>query len=149
MPGLLEHSPADVLRRALIAVNLGADPPATPWPAYTSAEPASPDNVLTCYDTADATGERDGWGDRSEFHGVQVRVRAATFAVGWTKANAISIAMDKTLVRLLVTMPGGAKYLLEAVTRTSGVLDLGTDGSTTKRRLFTINALVTVRRSTA
>jgi hypothetical protein len=148
MPGLLEHSPADVLRRALILVGLAKDPPTTPWPAYTSAEPGTPDSVLTTYDTADVTADLDAFGERETFHGVQIRVRAATFKEGWTKGNAILVALDhETLLRRIdVTMPGGAAYVLEGVSRTSGLIDLGFDGTQTKRRLFTLNGLVTVRR---
>lgn len=146
MPGQLLHSPADVLRRALIATTLGADPPAAPWPVYAATEPNAPDNVVTVYDTAGVTGARDLTGDRDEYHGIQVRVRGETFQVGFVKARAVAVAMDATLRNLTVTMPGGAKYLLESVTRSSDVLDVGFDGSTTKRRLFTVNGLVTVRK---
>jgi Bacteriophage minor capsid protein len=146
MPGILNHSPAQILRRVLVAQGHGADPPAGPWPAYCPLEPDKPDNCLTVQGTAGTDHGRTMIdGERQEFHGVQLRVRASDPLTGYTKARALAVALD-TLSRVAVTLSTTA-YLLHAVTRTSDVLELSTDTPRTKRHLYTINARFTVRQT--
>jgi hypothetical protein len=146
LPGTLSHSPANILRRALVQLGHGADPPTGPWPCYCPVEPDRPDNVLTVQDTA---GTDDGRtmidGARQGFRGVQVRVRASDNLVGSAKAEALAVALDQ-LYDVLVTM-GTTSYRLHAVTRTSDPLALGTDTPRSRRWLFTVNARFTVRQT--
>src|SRR5687768_852739 len=86
------HSPAEVVAQMLIDLGEGSDPASDgAWPCGYSSEPADlPDNRITVYDTtgADFGGSMiDGelWGT----FGIQVRVRAATHGVGWTKLQGI------------------------------------------------------------
>jgi len=143
--GTLAHSPADIIRRVLIALGHGVDPPGTVWPIYAGAEPDLPDNCITCYDTERrGHGRTQTDGEQQEHHGVQVRVRGATHGVGYVKARALALALDQEVYQESVTIAGTA-YLVHAVSRTSGVLALGTDTPTSKRRLFTVNVLVSLR----
>jgi Bacteriophage minor capsid protein len=146
VPGLLSHAPAQILRRVLVAQGHGADPPAGPWPCYCPMEPDQPDNCVTVAGTAGTDHGRTMIdGERQEFHGVQVRVRASDPLTGYAKARALAVALDG-LLRVAVTL-GTTPYLLHAVTRTSDVLELGTDAPRSKRHLYTINARFTVRQT--
>lgn len=145
MAGTLVHSPADILSRVLIALGHGVDPPgdATNWPVFVSQEPSTPDNVITLYDTeVRDLGRHMADGYREIMHGVQVRVRSYTYALGWAKINALAIALDSSVYQELVTI-GVNSYNVHAVTRLSGPLSLGKEPETA-RRLFTLNVLVTV-----
>lgn len=143
MPGALNHSPADVLRRVLIAGGYGSDPPATPWPIRAHVEVDKPDDVITVQDTAGRiSGRTNPDSERQEHHGVQVRIRAARVSEGWTKARALAVGLDQ-LYQESVTI-GAASYRLHNVTRTTDVIPLGEEPGT-RRWLFTINALVSLR----
>jgi hypothetical protein len=144
----LAHSPADILRRVLIALGHGTAPSAGgAWPISVGAEPDSPDQALTAYDTS---GRIDGYsqvdGEAAEFHGVQVRVRGADHKAGYAKAAAVAKAMDSDILRTPVTIDG-TDYVLHAATRTGGIMGLGYESPTSKRVLFTINAQVILCRA--
>lgn len=146
MPGSLTHSPADIVRRLLIALGVGVDPPSSPWPIYASGEPSLPDNVITVFGT---TGRQHGRtatdGEMQEHHGIQVRIRAATYPVGYTKARTIATALD-TMYQDVITVPSTTNsYLIHAILRTSDVIELGKETPSSKREIFTVNALVSVR----
>jgi hypothetical protein len=145
MAGQLDHSPADVIRRTLIALGLGADPPALPWPIFAALEPTNPDQVITVFDTTGQDGERDSiLNDRQGYEGIQVRVRSATHPVGFAKANAVYVALNQ-IRRRPITI-GTAVYMVQTVITQGTVLPIGLEPST-KRSLFTINALVSLRKT--
>lgn len=145
MPGQLSHSPADILRRALTDLTLGSDPPAGPWPVYTSLEPGSPDNTVTVFDSVGlGHGREHTRGERQEHHGVQVRVRSNTHTAGYSKARAIAVALDQDLLHTEVEFDG-ALYRIWSVSRTSDVLAIGKESPASARRLFVVNALISVR----
>jgi hypothetical protein len=112
-----------------------------PWPVFMAGEPEQPDSAITVYDTA---GRVQAFlqpsGLAIEHHGFQVRVRAAAHTAGYIKANAIAVKLDQ-IVRLRSVQIGAVIYLVHAVTRSSEVLVLGTESPTSKRKLFTINAM--------
>ena len=152
MSGALTHSPADILQALLVALGLGSQPPgptdpAVTWPVFVASEPAAPDEAITTYDTE---GRDFGFtmtdGERQEHHGVQVRVRASTHAVGWKKARAIAVALDESVYQETVVIEG-VSYFVHDVIRTSNVIPLGKEEPTSKRTLFTINAVVTLHQS--
>jgi hypothetical protein len=144
LPGPLQHAPANILRRALVAGGHGADPPATPWPIYSPFEPDRPDNVITVGGTAGTDhGRTHVDGERQEDHGVQLRIRANDSIAGYAKARALAVVLD-VLYRVAVTI-GATTYLVQSVLRTSDVLELGHDVPGGKRYLFTVNARVSVR----
>ena len=150
MPGTLTHSPADVMRWLLIDMGHGTDPATEPlglWPAYAGGEPATPDEVITVYDTA---GVIDGFtmtdGEAQERHGIQIRVRSATHRRGYNKSRAIAVALDQDVYQETVTIDGTA-YLVWTATRTTDVLAIGKESPTSKRSIFTLNALVSMRQN--
>jgi hypothetical protein len=148
MPGPMAHTPADVIRKLLTDLGLGAYPPATPWPVYWPNEPTSPDDVITVKDTSGRDGGRiQPTGERAIHHGFQVRIRSGLDRAGARKANAIAIALDGVYRRVVVMQSGTAEegtYLVHQVTRAEP-LSLGTENPTSKRVIFTINGLVTLR----
>lgn len=145
----LGHSPADILRRLLIALGYGADPPSTPWPIFAAGEPNAPDEVVTCYDTSDrGDGRIMNDGERGEHRGVQIRIRSSTHNSGYIKARAIAVAIDEEIYQNTVDMGGGSVYLVHCVNRSSDVIALGVESPDSKRKLFTINVLMSLRQLT-
>ncbi len=142
----LLHSPANVLAQLLVDMGQGTAPEESDaWPVYTAKEPNLPDNCITCYDTSpreDGRVHTDG--ERQEHQGVQVRVRARTHPAGYAKIRALATALDQYVYQALVSLDG-AEYLLWSVSRTGGILSLGVDSPNTRRVLFTLNAVLTVR----
>lgn len=146
---LLMHSPADVCRWALIRVGVGTDPTASPlgsWPIYASKEPDAPDNVITLYDTA---GQDDGRsmvdGELQEHYGIQVRFRAQDEPTGRQKAEAVRKAMAESIYYTNLAV-GAYRYLVHCFGPIGNVIGLGEDLRSSKRRLFTVNAMVSLRR---
>ncbi len=149
MSGSLSHSPADIVRRLLIDLSQGTDPSdGGSWPIFTGAESDTPDNAITIYDAASILGGRTQIdGEVQEHYGFRVRVRAVSHAVGDAKARAIAIVLDETVYQDTVTI-GAIQYLVQAVSRKSGVLRLGKEVPGSRRHLFTINAVVALRQTT-
>lgn len=145
MANTLTHSPADIVRRLLIALGLGADPPSSSWPIFAAHEPDLPDNCITVYDTAGvAQGRSMISGELFGTSGFQVRVRAKDHTTGWTKADAIQTDMAKAVYQEVVTI-SGTRYLVHAIVKIGDVLALGTESPTSKRHVFTINAQAVLR----
>lgn len=152
MSGALSHSPADVLRRALIDLALGVDPTDAAqdaWPIFagdSQSIPDSPDNLLFVSDTQ---GTIDGWtqidGEAQEAEGFQVLVRGRDHNIGWAKADAIKVTLDGIKLRQ-VGMPDLTRYLLWNVSRSGAVIPVGKESPTSKRRIFTINGTLSIRK---
>ncbi len=149
----LLHAPADVLRWLLIAKLAAGDPRTAPlpaWPCYNDAEPSGPDNCLTTYDEQpqdDGRAMVDGEGFLH--HGVQIRVRSSLPGTGRAKAEALRLVMTEGVHRELITVTyqGTATYLVQCLAKVSGVLRLGAESPTSKRCLYTINALMSLTRT--
>lgn len=146
MPGTLDYSPADIVRWLMVNKGLGTDPAdSDPWPVFAADEPDSPDAVITVYDTVGRLGGRTQTnGEQQEHHGLQVRIRAGDHVTGWKKARAIATSFDQLVYRNTVTV-GSKSYLVHSISRAGDVLSLGKETPTSRRKLFTINVLVSVR----
>lgn len=143
MSGTLNHSQAEIIRQLLIDLGLGSS--ASAWPVYYSNEPDTPDNCITVYNKVGSVqGRTHDNGETQEHHGVQVRVRSITHSVGYLKARRIAEAFD-TQVRLEVVTVDTDEYLVHAITRNSDVFSIGFESPTSRRRLFTVNAVVSIR----
>ncbi len=147
MSSTTTHSPADVIRYLLVAAGHGTLPSTGgAWPASMGNEPSSPDNCVTLYNTTGTTDGRSMVGGELFIHeGFQVRVRATTEAVGWAKAKAILEYLAETVKNTPITI-GSSSYVVYACTRFTPILSLGRE-SGTSRRLFTIDAVVSMRQS--
>lgn len=149
MPGVLTHSPARILASALIQRGLGTAPNTagtTSWPIHYASEPPTPDAVVTIFDTEGVTrGRTMNDGEQQEKHGVQVRVRAGTHKIGFAKMNALCVAMDQDVYQDFVNIEG-SQYRIHCVSNRDTINHLGKDVQTNKLDIFTVNALVTVRK---
>lgn len=143
MSGQLTHSPADVLRHALIELGKGTLPTANgDWPIFVGGEPNKPDNCITCKDTDGIQEGRDMTsGYMQEHEGVQLRIRAVDHQTGWDRSQLLMAALD-TLISYLTVSIDSSTYSLEAVTRTTNIINLGKDTTTSKLNVFTINVIV-------
>jgi hypothetical protein len=133
----------------LINLGLGTTPPGAgyTWPVFVAGEPPTPDNVVTVYNTLGKDeGRSQVDGERQEHHGIQVRIRGATHDIGYRKARAIATALDRSVYQEGVDIDEFS-YLVHCVSRTGDVLDLGSETPESKRQVFTINALVSLRES--
>lgn len=143
----LRYSPADVLRAYMVAAGFVSSENATPWPSRVTNEPDTPDNCVTFYDsTGRDLGREHVSGARLELPGVQVRVRSSSHPDGYAKARTLAIALD-AIHKVTVTMSGGYSYVISTVNRTTDVLALGKDAPNTARRIFTVDALVSLRQT--
>lgn len=151
----LLHSPADVVRHAMISLGVGSDPtdtdpdtgkPVGAWPVYAAGEPPGPDSVLTVYDT---TARSDGYSmtDGEDFlhEGVQVRVRAIDHPTGYAKAKAIKRTLDEEVYDYTVAI-GAYRYLIHCFSGTN-LIRLGKEAGQSKRDIFTVNAVLVVTRT--
>jgi len=149
--GTLSHTPADIVRRVLIALSGGTLPSASgAWPIYCGTLPDEPDAAAVVTDTAGTIdGHLQPGGEAQEHYGVQVTVRNAVYDTGHDKANALAILLDQS-VRLTAITIGSSDYVVYAITRSSGVLHAGRDAGRdagSKRHLFTLNAVVSLRQT--
>ena len=145
MSGPLNHSPADIVRHLLKNEGYGTLPEEREdWPLNISMEPDKPDNCITLYDTQ---GRDFGFTapdrERQVMEGIQIKVRAIDHPTGFTKANALAIAIDRISEEVL--MIDATQYIIHRIRRTSDVLVLGQEKPQSNRHLFTINAVVSLR----
>jgi len=145
MSSILTHSPADVVRRVLIALNLGSLPSTVgDWPIQVSNEPDYPDNLITITDTAGITNGRiQRTGETLEHKGISIQVRGVSHPIAWAKSDEIRVAIDEAIKNTSVTI-ASTSYMVYSLTRQSGPIILGREPGT-DRYLHTINAIVALR----
>jgi len=148
MSGSLTHSPAQIISQLLIDLALGTAPADNgTYPVYTAIEPDSPDNVITVTDQVGRiSGRQQVTGQVSEHHGAQIRVRNQEHKAGFTKARAVLIELDETVVLNTVSIDSST-YTVYAISRTTDVLAIGKETPTSKRDIFTINVVVALRQT--
>ena len=150
MPGVLTHSPADIIAQVL--VDLGLVQPwnesklpkdQVSWAVSSGKDVDKPDKAVMIKDTQGRDQLRVLWGQRSEMQGFQVMVRAPKRSEAFLLAQQIAIALDTTVTGATPTLDG-VQYHVQSVDRSSQVLPLGTERAQSARELFTINAVVTL-----
>lgn len=153
-PDGLVHSPAEVIQRLLIVDTVGAEPGSTTqWTAWSTNEHDTPDDGITVYDTVGSDDGRVMYLGQPQSHwGIMIRIRSQSHAVGFVKANEVREYLTGSVRNRLVTIPTsgdrtGASYLVHAVTKIGQVMYLGSDVPNSRRKLFTINATVALRRT--
>lgn len=146
MPQTLTHSPAEIVQALLVSMGLGTEPDdGDDWPVGVASEPGTPDNAITIYDTTGTGGGRSMIDGELFGHcGVQIRVRAATHSLGWPKADAIQTALAESVYQERVTIDGSV-YAIHCFAGIGDVIVLGKAEQGSKRSLFTINALVSLK----
>jgi hypothetical protein len=136
------HSPADIVRYALVGLEVGTLPSAGgTWPISVNKELDTPDETVTVFDT---TGKDDGRsmydGTRDEHPGVMLRIRAQSVPAAHNKASELATLLD-TLYQEEVSI-GEESYLLHSVTRVGNPIPASDPNS--ERKLFTVNCLVCI-----
>lgn len=141
----LSHSPADIVRYLLVNLSRGSLPEdEAAWPIYVSQEPDHPDSCITVYDTSGIIeGRAQISGEIQEHYGIQIKVRAASPTVAYAKISEVNNWIDKSVRNNLVTIES-SQYLVYAITRKGGILSLGKELSSSKRNLYTVNAIVSL-----
>lgn len=141
----LRDSPAAIVARLLIAAGMGSDlSTGGSWPVSVSSEPITPDNVITVYNTVgivDGRSQIDG--KQFEHYSAQIRIRASTNVLGWTRSDRIRTYLMG--VNLAAVSVGSNNYLVQSFSQIGSINDLGKSDPDSSRNLFTINTLVTVK----
>lgn len=149
---VLAHRPAEVIRQLLIDSGLGIAPTypgvSADWSAYSPDLPDRPDRCISIRDVDNQMNGREMFtGRHEEFHGVQLVLRSVDPDSGHAKAAEVVTYLDSysTLYDRLVTV-GAVAYLVHSFDRSGGILYLGDESPSSRRSLFSINAMVTIRR---
>jgi len=146
MSGILNHSPAEIIQYYLDDQSLATLPSSDGfWPVFAGVLPTTPSNAICVYNTEGRiSGREHVTGETQHHHGVQIRVRCDSYSTGYAKAMEIANNLD-SLHRVEVPIASDT-YMLQAVSQTTDILDLGMDDApATRRRSFVLNALVSVR----
>lgn len=149
MSGSLTHSPARIIATMLEDLGEGtlASSGTGDWRIAYAQEPDNPDDMITVYDTTGIIhGRAHTSGEVFQSYGIQVKVRSADHDSGYTKAKSIATAFDETVKYAGVTI-GASQYRVYAISKRGSVITLGTEEPTSDRRIFTINALASLRQT--
>lgn len=146
--------PSNVVQQALIDIGVGTTPanPATSavWPVYVGDEPDLPDNVITIYDTAGVLHGREmNESEMLGMQGLQFRVRARTYPLGYEKISALAQEADLLYFRTVTI--GAQTYLIHDIKRVSDPFQLPAPGKKenvvrSERYVFIFNALISMIR---
>lgn len=141
----LDHSPAVIVQQLLVDLGVVTNPESSlAWPCYATRMPNNPDECLTVQDTDPRlAGRTHVDGETQKFHGIQVYLRSLDFSRGWLKMQGIGQVFDRNVVQRTVVIDSSL-YLVWAITITSGPLSLGFELPNTFRRVFSLNAVVSV-----
>lgn len=130
MSGVLQHSPADIIRYMMIDLLLGIYPTSTnaPWGISVDNTPENPDNAIVVYDTMPKyNGRSHHSGLAYEHYGMSIKIRAGVLIQGFQKCNQIVVALDSQVKRRIVTIPQitylgftipSTQYMVHAMNRT-------------------------------
>jgi len=143
MSGAMLHGPCDIVGQLLLDQNVVTDPTDNGiWPLGVSEELASPDEVVSIFDTqGKLEGSENTEGEIQEQEGLLLRVRAKDYRTGYAKAKALATLFDQSISNNVVTLETSV-YLVGSVNRTSGIIHAGKETGASKRHLFTINFTV-------
>lgn len=141
----MTDTPARIVAQLLVDYGVaGAVGGVSAWPVYIGPTPDTPDNVLVVRNT---TG-----GDESDIlpagaldlrYGFQLMVRGRTEILSWSKTLAAAAALRT--VHNETVMVGAVAYAVDAVTGLAPPLRVGEESATSKRLLYSLNGMLTVR----
>lgn len=149
---MTQYSPARLVAQYLVDNNLVDWPPgnttlpASTWYGFYASMPELGDSAVCVYDTTPTPDGRyhRGAGDTVEHPGIQIRVRHKLYDPGWAKAFEIQQYLD--LIKNTTVTVDSVPHLLEACTQTAGLTFIGQEEKN-KRQLFTLNRILTLKRS--
>lgn len=140
----IRHKPCEVIRQALVIeglVEINGN-----WPGYVGNHPDSPDNLVCVYDD---DGRIDGrehvTGETLEHYGIQIKCRATDTSTSFGKLKRICEFAD-SIHRFTVNLSAN-EYLIQALTRTSPIIDIGPENQDKHRWIHTVNFLVALTRN--
>ena len=141
----LQHTPCFIIGAYLIAEAIVSLPSlSSDWPLYKSAMPDDADDSCAIYDTTPIVDMRVSKSFPNTHYGLQIIIRASDYETGKAKAKAIAVVLE-TAQNSSVEF-GDYEYEIRTARPTSGVIPLGQEPETTKRRyLFTINFISTIK----
>ena len=147
MSSNLNHPPGQVIQQLLIDLGKGSDvEDLEAWPIYYANHPDSPDDSICIRDTEGVKhGRHMTSGEVLMHYGIQVMVRSANIVDGYVKAKRISVAFDEDVYQEIVEMGSGHMYSIQSISRLSDVLYVGTEVGATRRHLYSLNAIVSLR----
>lgn len=151
MSGWLDNSPAEIAQQLLIDMKFGTDPSVANslWPVYCDSVPEFPDSLICVQDTIGRGKYGAAYdrlqinGERQEFHGLIVVVRAPTKKEAYAKARPLALAMDQNVLSNTVTVDGKTYYVF-STGRFGDLLDLGKEVGS-NRSVLAVNAMISVR----
>jgi hypothetical protein len=113
------------------------------WPAYHSYLPdkKNVDDVIAVYDSAAVDQGRTADGESQQFYGIQISLRSDDIDEATFKGRTILRAIDRQTHNRTVIV-NGFTYLIHDMTTSGDLVNAGVENPTTRRRLFTINAIV-------
>ncbi|MFA5056494.1 MAG: minor capsid protein [Opitutaceae bacterium] len=116
------------------------------WPIFATLSPDQPDKLIVVYNTAGTGDGRDMQsGEMLGHYGIQISVRDSDPKTGYRKADAIRATLAKDIRRATVTIES-SQYSVHCFAHIGDVFDIGEEPNT-GRRLFTINAVVSLRQT--
>jgi len=141
----LQHSPCFIIGSYLIAQSVFTLPSLSgSWPLYKSFMPDEANDVCAIYDTTPIIDTRVSESYPNTHYGLQIIIRASDYEIGKAKARAIAVILE-TIQNSSVEF-GEYEYEIRTARPTSGVISLGQEPETTKRRyVFTINFISTIK----
>ena len=156
--GQMTDSPAAVIAQALIDKGVAYDPSGTAssWQISVDSSLDSPDDALEVHNTDPMFQARNQiTGNMEGFHAFQLTVRSVDPEKAWTMANRIARDFDllpsQNSESINYTNPTvvhqdstSSNYSIGAVTRKSGPMYVGHDMSSSRRTIYTINAIVPI-----
>ena len=143
----LERSPASIMAAYIITTLVKmADPSdGDSWPLYISHLPDGK-NVKTdagaIYDTAGTTDIRSMNGNVYQHPGIQIRIRASDYEVGYARIEEIVYKLDDVFNDVITI--NSVDYEIQNASRTSPIVSLGVEPGTVRRFHFTVNYLLTL-----
>lgn len=147
----LEASPASIMV-AYVIEKLGkmTDPSdKNDWPLYVSHLPDGKNVKTDCgaiYDTSGVNEPRAMTGEVSRHPGIQLRIRSRDYETGYAKIEDIASALDEVINNTITI--GTSEFEIQNVSRTSPIVSLGVEPGTRRRRSFTVNYLLTMKKLT-
>jgi hypothetical protein len=143
-------SPAQVIRKLLIAASLAPNSQTAAWSPFVSFLPDVPDTAIAVYDTGGVLqGRIMRSGEKIEKPGIQVRLRSSDYPGAFSKAETIRDAIDALTPGTVVEMAPGESWSIQNISRTSPILTTGIEEvGDRKRHNLTINAILTMRKVT-
>lgn len=138
-------SPATILAKFIRQEGFMSDPADDiAWPLFISYFPDIKTEAGAAYDT---TGVKDGRlmaGNVIQDYGIQIKISTAVHNQGWTKIEALTLDLD-TVLDGEITIDG-EDYIIHNITRSGPPIYIGVEQGTKKRKFFTVNFQVSIKR---